>query len=141
MTPPSLSHHRQGHQTRPRSPPIGVFASTPARWVPACSSPVSEPNPCPWKPRAVSWLCHPSLASLPALQSYSTFLVPPHGAKRDHVTHQNGKGQLTPKNLIVVSSTGLGTCQSTTIQSPTPSARLGGEVLQGWPPSSGGPSC
>lgn len=53
-------------------------------------------HPCPRKPRAILALppqcgfpaCSPELQHVPS---------PPHGAERDHVTHQNDKGRLTPQ--------------------------------------------
>lgn len=74
-------------------------------------------HPCPQKPRAILALSPQSgfPTRCPELQHIPG---PPHGAERGQVTHQNGKGQLTPPNPLMVSSTGLGTSQSTAIQSP-----------------------
>lgn len=92
-------------------------------------------HPCPQKPRAILALspqsgfpaCCPELQHIPS---------PPHGAERDHVTHQNGKGQLTPPK----STHGIKHRTGNVLKHrhSKPSTRLGGEVLQGRPPPPGG---
>lgn len=61
VTPPNLSHHRWGHHTHPRPPPT----------VPT-ASPFQSPPP------VLAFLL--SRAAAPP--------GPPHGAERDHITHQ-----------------------------------------------------